>query len=742
MLVTAGQAGDSPQFTAVLAGIRAPRHGSGRARTRPDRVPADKAYSSRGTGLNCAGVTSGRLSTSPRIRPATGHFVVRRAVDHPPSTPRPTSSATPWNAASTDSSGTEPSPLATTSSPCATSPPSASPLSASGSDDFPHTPWSVHFNSRLGHPTLRPVDPARRRSKRRSDRPVVLSRHCRSAGTVRHPSSMGRFMRLHMLRVALATMAYALVAASVLGAQATGGLAGPERGTIDLRYRVRGPQPPDPSVLVVAVDDRTIGAVDQVPPIPRRYYAQALDRLRAGGARLIVVDVQFSGAGPSRADDDALVASITRNGPVVLMAPDFGEPSSSVPAGRPGTAGAVLAAAGVDPDPDGVLRTMLYRQVDLPTLPVRAAQMLTGGDVDDGFNRNHAPIDFRGGPGTFPTVSMIDLIDGAVPPARITGKTVLIGVTAPAQKDVFLTSASRTPLSGVEVHANALQTLLNGVPLRPVPPAVDVIVLLVLAALPLLLLAMGLSSPKVLPLALLILVVLAVALQGVFDHGWIVAEVPAGAALLLATAAAVALDAGLERHRRRNIEFPFRDAAYFLSYRRNQSAYAADSLRHAMTKRYGKDTVFLDTARIGAGQRWPDEIHGAVRACQVMLVLISPQWQDARTADGRRRLQDPADWVRIEVGSALRQPGTIVIPMLLEGASMPTELPEDLADLARLQAFHLDGAIDRYLDELEEHIQRAWVAKNPKGEAIDEGIFSKRRVGRLGSRLGRGLRQG
>lgn len=48
MLITAGQAGDSPQFTAVLAGIRVPRQGPGSARTRPDRVLADKAYSSRG----------------------------------------------------------------------------------------------------------------------------------------------------------------------------------------------------------------------------------------------------------------------------------------------------------------------------------------------------------------------------------------------------------------------------------------------------------------------------------------------------------------------------------------------------------------------------------------------------------------------------------------------------------------------------------------------------------------------
>jgi hypothetical protein len=47
MLITAGQRGDSPQFAAVLGGIRVPRAGGGRPRSRPERVLADKAYSSK-----------------------------------------------------------------------------------------------------------------------------------------------------------------------------------------------------------------------------------------------------------------------------------------------------------------------------------------------------------------------------------------------------------------------------------------------------------------------------------------------------------------------------------------------------------------------------------------------------------------------------------------------------------------------------------------------------------------------
>jgi len=57
-VVTAGQRGDSPQFAAVLGGIRVPRCGRGRPRTRPDRVLADKAYSSRANRalLRCRGI--------------------------------------------------------------------------------------------------------------------------------------------------------------------------------------------------------------------------------------------------------------------------------------------------------------------------------------------------------------------------------------------------------------------------------------------------------------------------------------------------------------------------------------------------------------------------------------------------------------------------------------------------------------------------------------------------------------
>jgi hypothetical protein len=315
--------------------------------------------------------------------------------------------------------------------------------------------------------------------------------------------------------------------------------------------------------------------------------------------------------------------------------------------------------------------------------------------------------------------------------ARIEGRTVLIGVTAPVQKDVYLTAASRTPLAGVEIQANALQTLLDGVPLRPAPVAVDVLLLLIAAALPLLL-GLRLSSIQLLPAALVLLIGALVGSQLTFDRGWIVAQVPIIAALLLGTAGAIAADTWFERRRRRALEDATQDfvrpgeAAFFISYRRSQSGFAAEALRKELVGRFPERSVFMDRARLVPGQSWPREIQEAIRGCSVMLVLMGPQWADARNPDGTRRLDDPGDWVRREVETALRQPGTVVLPLLTDGAAMPagSRLPETLADLCRRQSFALDGGhVAENVDSLVEAFQlvRRAAARPSREESRENG---------------------
>jgi transposase len=131
--LTAGQAADSPQFTTVLGRIRVPRRsGPGRPRTRPTRVLADKAYSSRAnrTYLRRRGIPA-TIPVKPTSRP-TGGRRARPAGDRRRSTRTATGSDMPLNAASTCTNSTAASPPATTSSPSATRPPSRSATSTSG----------------------------------------------------------------------------------------------------------------------------------------------------------------------------------------------------------------------------------------------------------------------------------------------------------------------------------------------------------------------------------------------------------------------------------------------------------------------------------------------------------------------------------------------------------------------------------------------------------------------------------
>lgn len=130
----------------------------------------------------------------------------------------------------------------------------------------------------------------------------------------------------------------------------------------------------------------------------------------------------------------------------------------------------------------------------------------------------------------------------------------------------------------------------------------------------------------------------------------------------------------------------------FISYRREDSASFAGRLADALEIGLGADRVFRDVDDIRPGQDFADAIETQLRQMDVVLVLIGPLWSDI-ARDGVRRLEDPSDFVRLEIrlGLALGKP---VIPVLVGGARMPAErdLPEDIRALARHQAFSLSDA--------------------------------------------------
>lgn len=128
----------------------------------------------------------------------------------------------------------------------------------------------------------------------------------------------------------------------------------------------------------------------------------------------------------------------------------------------------------------------------------------------------------------------------------------------------------------------------------------------------------------------------------------------------------------------------------FLSYRRGDAAPYAGRLYDALTLRFGARNVFMDVDTIGLGADFHEAIEAALAQCDVALALIGPSWVVATDEQGRRRLDDPADVLRLELEAALSR-DLVVIPVCVQGAEPPVTaaLPESLAPLARRQAAEL-----------------------------------------------------
>lgn len=128
----------------------------------------------------------------------------------------------------------------------------------------------------------------------------------------------------------------------------------------------------------------------------------------------------------------------------------------------------------------------------------------------------------------------------------------------------------------------------------------------------------------------------------------------------------------------------------FISYRRSDTQMVAGRLREALAKHCGDESIFRDKNSIAPGEDWTKAIDEGLSAGVVVLALIGPSWATARDEAGRRRLDDPADWNRVELERAFARRGR-VIPLLVDEARMPpeSELPESLRPLARSSALKL-----------------------------------------------------
>jgi hypothetical protein len=128
----------------------------------------------------------------------------------------------------------------------------------------------------------------------------------------------------------------------------------------------------------------------------------------------------------------------------------------------------------------------------------------------------------------------------------------------------------------------------------------------------------------------------------------------------------------------------------FINYRRVETLKDAQHLKTLFAKTFGAKRVFLDVSGIDGGSNWLQTLERQVAVSDAMVVLIGTEWANIKDEQGGRRLDDPNDFVRVEISQALLR-NLPIVPVLTDGASMPkpAQLPGNVMPLTLFQAMPL-----------------------------------------------------
>ncbi len=153
----------------------------------------------------------------------------------------------------------------------------------------------------------------------------------------------------------------------------------------------------------------------------------------------------------------------------------------------------------------------------------------------------------------------------------------------------------------------------------------------------------------------------------------------------------------------------------FISYRRHDSAGEAGRLVDSLKQYFKEEEIFIDIDTIQPGLDFSDVIESSLNTCDVLLALIGPNWLALQSPDGARRLDNPDDFIRLEIAEALKRK-IRVIPVLVDGATLPegTQLPEDLRGLVRRQAYEISNKRWKFdVDELVKSLKKNQPSPTP-----------------------------
>lgn len=160
----------------------------------------------------------------------------------------------------------------------------------------------------------------------------------------------------------------------------------------------------------------------------------------------------------------------------------------------------------------------------------------------------------------------------------------------------------------------------------------------------------------------------------------------------------------------------------FISYRREDAEGQAGRLFDDLSTHFGRDAVFMDVAGIKKGLDFRRIIYEHVTSCGVLLVIIGKRWTTVTDSKGRRRLDDPNDFVRLETAAALSR-GIPVVPVRVQDASMPSEqdLPDALKELSYRNGTELtharwDSDVKLLIEDIQPYLELPAPAAQPEDD--------------------------
>ncbi len=167
----------------------------------------------------------------------------------------------------------------------------------------------------------------------------------------------------------------------------------------------------------------------------------------------------------------------------------------------------------------------------------------------------------------------------------------------------------------------------------------------------------------------------------------------------------------------------------FISYRREDSIAYAGRLFDRLADRFGEEQIFMDIDTMKVGLDFVEQIENAVQSCDVLIAVIGKTWVSMQDETGHRRLDNPDDFVRVEIQAALER-NIPVVPLLVGGAGMPKskDLPDAIAKLTRRHAMKMSDErfradATRLMEQIDEYVKEADLEPPPPPEPIiSEGM--------------------